>query len=388
MSHFARAALVPLSALLLPAAALRAHDGKHGANGTSAAGGKVVTIGDSYSSGTGIHKNLADYEGGECCRDWKTIPGARYASAEGMTGINVACAGGELPDVHEQFDQLQADYTADAASGWDGSLILFTIGGNDLRTAQGESWPQLLQSCIMSFYGKCHEKSENQLVNFNQLQADLTQFYTKVAQGARKASIRVMGYPRLLQRGWHCIPVPGLAASAANWADSQVDTLNLRLGQAVAEVRSKVPGVDIEFVDVTNFITKGACSTGSNEVHGIVMAGGGLSPMSMHPSQRGYDKYYEAFGQSMRKSLPPPQPPRDSISIAEVKRILDGWDSDQTGKLCIGEVLSMGGDEASPAVSKKLRTLFREADKDQDELLSVEEFNAFLALIAGVDETL
>jgi len=379
MSPFIRAAFAPLSALVLSVSALRVHN---------KVGGKVVTIGDSYSSGTGIHKRKEDYEGGDCTRDLKTIPGAQYASAQGMTSVNVACGGGEVPDVHKQFEQLQADYAADAASGWEGSLILFTIGGNDLETGTGDNWPQLLKACIMSFYGKCHEKPENQLVNFDALQAQLTQLYTKIAQGARKASIRVMGYPRLLQRGWHCIPVPGLDGSAANWADSQVDALNVRIGQAVAEVRSKVPGVDIKFVGVSNFLTKGACSTGGNHVHGIVTVGAGLSPMSLHPSQRGYDKYYEALGQSMRGGFRPVERPKDSIDMAEVTRILNGWDSDKTGQLCIGEVLSMGGDDASPAVSKQLRTLFRESDKDLDDLLSVGEFKGFLALVEHVDENL
>merc|ERR1719277_2293287 len=90
----------------------------------------------------------------------------------------------------------------------------------------------------MSFYGKCHKKQENQIANFDELQATLTQLYTKIAQAAPKASIRVLGYPQLLQRKLLCLPVPGLALSAADWADRQVDELNRRLRLAVASARN------------------------------------------------------------------------------------------------------------------------------------------------------
>merc|ERR1719410_691802 len=42
-------------------------------------GAKVVTLGDSYSSGVGIHPSASSYEGGNCWRDWRTTPGAVFA---------------------------------------------------------------------------------------------------------------------------------------------------------------------------------------------------------------------------------------------------------------------------------------------------------------------
>jgi len=365
-----------LLALAAPVAALRQGHRQ---------GGKVVTLGDSYSSGTGIFKSAKDYEGGDCLQDYKTIPGAQLANQEGLRSVNVACAGGELPDINQQFTDLQANYAQDAAKGWNGSVMVMTVGGNDIRTKKGEGWGDLLGSCIASFYGGCHTEADNQVGNFNELEADLTAFYTRVAEGASKAQIRVLGYPRLLRRGWICIPVPGLNGGAANWADNMVDEMNGRITSAVATVKSRFPAVDIEFVDVSKYLTKGACSTSGQHVHAIVLADGGLSPMTFHPHQRGYNQYYAALGNSLGRSLPPSQVPGGSVVPWEVQNMFNGWDSDKTGKLTIDEVLGMGGEDATPDNSARLRAFFQEADKDQDGFLSVQDFTSLLAIVAAAE---
>lgn len=367
-----------LLALAAPVAALRL--GRQ-----QGQGGKVVTLGDSYSSGTGIFKSAKDYEGGDCLQDYKTIPGAQLANQEGLRSVNVACAGGQLPDINQQFTDLQADYPQDAASGWNGSVMVFTIGGNDIRTKKGEGWGDLLGSCIASFYGGCHTADENQVGNFDELEANLGAFYTRVAKGASKAQIRVLAYPRLLRRGWICIPVPGLNSGAADWADNMVDEMNGRMSSAVATVKRRFPAVDIEFVEVLNYLTKGACSTSGQHVHAIVLADGGLSPMTFHPHQRGYNQYYKALGNSLGRSLPPSRVPGGSVVPWEVQNMFNGWDEDKTGKLTIDEVLSMGGEDATPDVSARLRALFQEADKDQDGILNLQEFTDLLAIVAAAE---
>lgn len=382
MSCFMNAMLMLLSSQLsMPVDALRVQK----INKTSAVGGKVVTLGDSYSSGAGIHSKMSDYEGGNCARDHRTTPGVKYAAAQGLEGINVACAGDEIPQAFQQFDALQAEYGGEAASGWPDSVFLFTIGGNDVKSFAGEAWPDILTSCIMSFYGGCHEEDRNQIGNWDEVQAQVTAFYKKVAQGASQARIRVLGYPRLLQRSWHCIPVPGLALGAADWADEQIDELNSRLRAAVAAAKSIAPNVDIEFVDVTNLMTRGACSTSSRHINAIVLDGFGISTAAFHPSQRGYDKYYDGLSSSLGMSVSSMSSPPVADEQWRVERILGGWDTDEDGKLSIGEVLHMGGPDASPKVSRQLRKLFRTADIDQDGFLSLKEFQTFLDLVADVE---
>lgn len=364
--------------LSMPVDALRLHK----TNNTAAVGGKVVTLGDSYSSGAGIHSKMSDYEGGSCARDHRTTPGVKYAAAQGLEGINVACAGGEIPEAFQQFDALQAEHTEEAASGWPDSVFLFTIGGNDIKSFKGEAWPDILTGCIMSFYGGCHEADENQVANFDEVQAQVTEFYKKVAQGASQARIRVLGYPRLLQRSWHCIPVPGLDLGAADWADEQIDEVNARLRLAVAATKATEPNVDIEFVDVTNLMTRGACSMSSRHVNAIVLDGFGISTAAFHPSQSGYDKYLQGLGSSLGNSVASTSSAPVAVEGWEVAHIMEGWDADEDGKLSIGEVLHMGGHDASPQVSRQLRKLFHTADIDQDGFLSLDEFQTFLALVS------
>jgi len=441
MSRFAFASL---SALLFSATAFRARQRRKGSTKTKqASGGKVVTLGDSYSSGTGIHRNGRDYEGGDCWRDLKTTPGAQYARYEGLEFVSKACKGDEIPGILGQWDEIQANNPADAASGWAGSTILFTIGGNDLRTHKGESWPGLLKSCIMSFYGKCHKKAENQIANFDELQATLTQLYTKIAQAAPKARIRVLGYPKLLQRKLLCVPVPGLALSAADWADQQVDELNRRLRLAVAASRNSTvplsfaeeasgsqlldklrqkaraqsngttqsldaslmqkgsrrrrsrrratpaptpaptpgPGVDIEFVDVKRFFSRGACRVTKRDVHAIVLSGLSLSDSSFHPSQRGYNKYYDALGNSLGRTLPPLFNPPDVRNPDDLMNVFQGWDANGDGKLDMDESLAMADEAESPEVIEQMKVFFSQADKDQDGFLNLSEFEEFMTLV-------
>lgn len=349
-------------------------------------GGMVVTLGDSYSSGVGIYKKKSDYVGGDCQRDLKSIAGAQYAESQGMQSVNLACAGGEIPDAFPQFEKLKASYPQDAKNGFEGSTIVFTIGGNDLRTYNGKTWGGVLTSCIASFYGACHEEQGNQVANFDTIRRQATSFYKTVAKGASKASIRVLGYPRLLRRGWHCIPVPGVSAGATKWADNMVDEFNSYLQRAMVDTQSAFPNVDIKFVPVNKYLTKGACSTGGQHVHAIVLDGVSISPMTFHPHQRGYTAYYKALGNSLGRSVPPSQVPPGSPEPWELESIFDGWDAQKDGQLSIDEVLSMGGEDADDDVLERLRSLFGDADADQDGFLNLQEFQEFLNLVATADE--
>jgi len=416
-------------------------------------GAKVLSLGDSYSSGVGIHRSANQYEGGDCWRDWRTTPGAVFAADNSLPFVNKACSGGVAADIHQQFEELKASHPGDAQTGFAGSTILFTIGGNDLQTYKGETWPGLLTSCILSFYGACHEKQENQIANWDELQATVTEFYTKLAQDAPNARIRVLGYPRLLQRKVFCIAVPLLNYGAADWADRQVDELNRRLRLATNEVRdrfaptalaqeagqgggqeredklrqkatAKLNGtalvstldgslsrkgdpapapapppppssVDIEFVDVSSFFSRGACRVFRREVNTIVLDGFSLSDSSFHPSQRGYNKYYEALADSaglMMSAASKALPEDDLPDHESFQHMLEGWDTNKDGKLDIGECLVMAapsagdGEQASPEVDEQGRAFFQQADKDNDDYLNLAEFEEFSALVEAAEE--
>lgn len=295
---------------------------------------RVVTIGDSYASGTGIHDDATDYDGQgplthefapalgggsiACLRELDTTPGPRAAASLGLTydrgtqtdpddqGDMVACAGAVIANIDAQVA------AASIGSGGAGTLALLTIGGNDIRTARGESWPEALIRCITAW--RCDRDGANQLANLADVQSDLTALYQRIDDAYPDLTLRVFGYPRLMQPGWFCSGVLGIGASEGRFIDGQADRLNDTIASAVAAAGS----ANIEFVDVADeFDGKGACegSANSRAVNSIVFGNSitrtvnsdgsiteevvdlGILPSaaSFHPSQLGYDAYLEAL---------------------------------------------------------------------------------------------
>jgi len=353
---------------------------------STAVGGKVVTLGDSYSSGCGIFANEGDYTGtpASCLKDSDRIAGGQYAAATGMESVNFACAGdlidsGSATDgpqgIVNQFDELQAAYPEDAAAGWEGSVITFTIGGNDVRTVDGDGWAGVLGGCILCFGCACHTDSGNQPANLDEIQAKATQFYTTLAQNASKARVRVMGYPKLLQADGSSCSVAFLNVAASRWMDEQVELANDRLRQGVADVKALYPSVDMEFVSMTGVITRGACASSGKEIGGFSIFGG-LGPQTFHPLQAGYDKYGEALSASLGASqLAAAKAIQAPLKSAD---IFHAGDADKNGQLSLGELLSVG---VASLNAEQLRTLFSAADLEQDGFLSEVEFGYLLKFV-------
>jgi lysophospholipase L1-like esterase len=261
---------------------------------------RVVTAGDSYAAGTGIHRDPASYDddnnGDECLREVDTTPGANLAADLGIGSAMVACAGAVVTDVLGQLA------SADLARGGAGALVVLVVGGNDVRTASGDPWTGLLTDCIVS--AGCDDEAGNQLANLDRVERALTALHTSLARTYPRATVRVLGYPRLLQRDrWGCLGVVGIGRGEADWIDEQVDALNLRIERAVGAARAAT-GADIEYVGVADeFDNHGACRTWQRDRYvndarffDVVR----LSPASFHPSQHGYD----AFGRALAAALP------------------------------------------------------------------------------------
>jgi len=382
--------MVPVRSLLVllavPACAFRVKPKKKAerSKANSSATAYVVTLGDSYASGTGIHNKISDYhEGDECCREFATTQGGRVAASQGKQHLMPACAGHEIPGIKRQFNELQAAHPAEVAAGWEGSTFMSTIGGNDIRSHGGEGWSGILVNCILSFYGDCHRQHENQVANFAEVRAELVDFYSTMATGASKAAVRVFGYPRLLQRTWFgCLPVPGVSSGASDWADGMVDELNTYLRSVVDEVKGNHAGFDIQFVDVTNRMDRGACSMlPGKHVHAIVLNFESLlSPMTFHPSQAGYNQYYNAVSGTVGLSEQQTDAAAEQEGLWFPERIFSGWDTAGKGKLSLSDVHRMAGDDANEEILAIFGALFREADHDKDGFLVLEEFKGFLSL--------
>ncbi|MEM8618449.1 MAG: SGNH/GDSL hydrolase family protein [Actinomycetota bacterium] len=291
---------------------------------------RVITLGDSFSSGSGIHADATDYDdhgpgghyfdpnerlgGSGCQRELDTTPGPRLADELGASFGMVACAGARIEHVRNQLDVAAIDDRGD------GTLLTVTIGGNDLRTNRGEAWPDVIVRCITS--GGCNESEQNQPANLDEIERDLARLYTVVGLRYREASVRVLAYPRLMQRdGWGCAGVTGMNRHEAKWIDDQVDELNARIATAVDRAGA-FTRADIEFVPVVDeFDNHGACRfwqrdryindvvfgatftrsmTADGEVREHVDDGLlTISGASFHPSQAGYDAYLNALRASL-----------------------------------------------------------------------------------------
>ncbi|HQY97251.1 MAG TPA: GDSL-type esterase/lipase family protein [Phycicoccus sp.] len=308
----------------LATAAPRTPMGPVGAMASSASP-VVVTIGDSYSSGTGLHKDDWQYDeqyGGldaglkltsrsdnECWRETNDTPGPRLAAAKGVASIFYACKGAEAQHVRNQWALVQARNPGQAASGWAGSVITLTAGGNDVRTADGRDWPTLLTNCIMKAVNMlegCHKKSSSQITNWWTVRNNLVELYADLARDAPNAKIRVLGYPRLMTPrknwlGWHCPDVTGITGNEAVWFDAQSDMLNGHVANAVDAAKAANPALDIKYVSVTSYLPVGACygENGASWVNDKVLQSN-LDPLnpsdsSFHPSARGYEGYTQAL---------------------------------------------------------------------------------------------
>jgi lysophospholipase L1-like esterase len=289
---------------------------------------RVVTLGDSYSSGSGIHRNASDYDdhgpqahsfdrstrlgSSACQRELDETPGPRLAERLDAESVFVACAGAIIGEIPAQV--RAAGIPGDGA----GTLVTMTIGGNDLRTERGENWPDALLRCITS--AGC-DRSSNEMANLDQIRRDLTAVYAEIGEEYPELTVRVLGYPRLMQSDRWCEGVTGISRHEADFIDEQVDRLNAKIQTAVALARSRT-GADLQFVSVVEqFDNHGACRfwqrdrfvndavfgdslSRSQLADGTIREHWEDSPLnvstaSFHPSSKGYDAYLEALAASV-----------------------------------------------------------------------------------------
>lgn len=290
---------------------------------------RVVTLGDSYSSGTGIHRDASKYDdhgppahsfdpatrlgSGACSRELDETPGPRLAARLSVQSVFVACAGAKIAEISNQV--AAARIPGNGA----GTIVTMTIGGNDLRTERGENWPDTLFRCITS--ARCDRDAKNQVASFPSMRAGLTEIYTAIGERYPAIHVRALGYPRLMQSDRWCDGVTGVSRAEADWVDDQVDLLNAVISSAVASARADT-GADIRFVSVLDeFENHGACRFWQRDryindaVFGETltrsMTAGAvvrdhwddglltISSSSFHPSSKGYDAYLVALGASV-----------------------------------------------------------------------------------------
>jgi len=281
---------------------------------TAANEGTVFTLGDSYSSGVGVHDSFGDYDQEAgcqllpefkfCCRSLNLTAGARYARVVGMEYVNLACGGHATNRMERTFkNQLlrNPEFSGHVARQFENDVIHFTIGGNNIRTNSDDGWEGTISRCLYQW--TCHKNTENYIKNFDEIEELLVSLFSLIASRASKARIRAMGYPHLAgwkSRWWPCLSFPGLRRDDATFLDTLVDDLNAVIQRGVERTRARYPGVDFKFVDVSGYLTEGACMRTKQDVYGIdVIQWPPVSPRYLHPTPQGYERYAVALADSL-----------------------------------------------------------------------------------------
>ena len=263
----------------------------------------VVQLGDSYSAGFGVLAADRAANDGDCFEqgffDTSAVPGGRLANQLGVPLNFQACGGAEIPDVVNQFRAASSAIPGDGT----GTVIVFTAGGNDVRSARGEMWTDLLQRCILWDFS-CEKRSANQLGNLDEVSSNMAALVDEIATAAPGAQVRVLAYPELFQRTPGCWGVTGIDRNEADFLDGLARQLNNALESAVNDVASSRGG-DIAWVDVEDrFDDHGACQTersGERFVNDTEFVPWTLTVASnsFHPTADGYAAYSQALNASL-----------------------------------------------------------------------------------------
>jgi len=272
---------------------------------------KVVTLGDSYSSGIGYYRDIFQYDdlfltteildgatyeltGGDfCARAVDVLAGARLAKAQGIEEVMIACGGARLANLRQQIDYMNQLHSDERTINWAGSTIIMTIGLNDLRSVGGSGWLSTLQSCYLDVMGDCSSRSENQVNNTDTVKTEMESVFQLLVSEASDATIRIFGYGKLFQRnGEDCKESLLIGTGIADLLDDDYfGAINKVSADVIAAIKKNNPTVDIEFVDVDNYRTIGSCTSKKPHLNGIVGCfPTPYSPASYHPSASGFGR--------------------------------------------------------------------------------------------------
>ncbi|MCH9648447.1 MAG: hypothetical protein K0U98_09420 [Deltaproteobacteria bacterium] len=297
----------------------------------------VIQLGDSYSAGFGVLDTdvPGPPDGQTHCDDPKysrqeVSPGYRLTELiEAETGRDIefvfeACGGAQVfedgsADLASQWEQAKnqlLDLEVELGAG-EGTVIVLTFGGNDVRTVGGDSWVDVVTYCTFEVdpFHDCNAYPNAyylQIHNLPEIQLEVAIALANIAAEVPEATIRYLGYPIPFQPVHSvalslpggpfiglpptCLGMTGLSIYEANFLDSQANVLNSVLENAVF-LANGTTVVDLGYVDVDSYFRQhGACSTTQPFVNDIDW----IAPFvpeanSLHPLQQGWNAYFQAL---------------------------------------------------------------------------------------------
>ncbi|MDQ3578255.1 MAG: SGNH/GDSL hydrolase family protein [Actinomycetota bacterium] len=234
---------------------------------SSAAPGKYVALGDSYSSGLGAGSYGTS---GSCKRSANSYP-QLWANAKAPSAFTfAACSGAVTADVlNSQIGTVTSDT----------SLVTISIGGNDAGFAS------VMTDCNLGSDSYCVARN-NEAQNFarNTLPARLDSVYSKIRANAPNARVIVVGYPLIYKVSGSCfVGLSEIKRAAINDSSNVLATVTAARAQAH----------NFTFLDGrTAFAGHEICATGTRWINSVSW------PVedSYHPNAAGQNGgYYTAL---------------------------------------------------------------------------------------------
>lgn len=224
----------------------------------SAATGKYVALGDSYSSGTGA----GSYgNSGGCKRSANSYP-QLWANANAPSSFAfVACSGAVTNDV---LNSQVSAITADTA------LVTISIGGNDAGFAS------VMTACNTSSDSTCVSRNQ-EAQNFARttLPGRLDNVYTQIRNRAPSARVVVLGYPHIYQLNGSCWV--GLSETKRAAINQSADVL-------ASVISGRAGAFGFTFVDARNsFAGHEICASGARWLNSVTWP----VDESYHPNSAG-----------------------------------------------------------------------------------------------------
>lgn len=244
--------LIVVGTLLLPVAP------------ASAADDAYVALGDSYSSGTGTRRYVAD--GTSCLRSPLAYP-SLIAARRGYALNLRACSGAVVADVTRA--QL-------GALGPGTDRVTITIGGNDAGFAD------VLTACATPWwFGRCDRAIDGaQEFIRGTLPGRLRRLYRAIGERAPNAEVVVAGYPRIFSRR-DCNPLTFFSGREMDRLNATADLINRR-------TRRIATRQGFAFADPTRRFTGHAVCSDAEWINGLSF------PIveSYHPNRAGHRRGY------------------------------------------------------------------------------------------------
>ncbi|QFG25989.1 SGNH/GDSL hydrolase family protein [Actinomadura sp. WMMB 499] len=263
--------------------------------------GGYVALGDSYSSGLGAERTVADRNPLNRCQRTSEAyyHGVANAFEFGRGSAFWACSGATTADI---LDGKGGERPQIDRIGRNTSLITISIGGNDV------GFSKILAGCVIKlpWSDACTEQGVDIAGRMAELRQELPALIAKLRERAPRARIILMSYPKAFSE------VDGAAGdnitvADQRWLNARTYELARLIKRTAAEAdagiaASGAPG-SVEFVDAYSAFAGHEAGSREPYMNGLTvdLSAFKAEPRSFHPTVRGHDALAALFVEQIKK---------------------------------------------------------------------------------------